>query len=105
MDTASFSEKPLPNNTMTLAIIAAVLGPCSPCCIGLILGIIAIVLSSQVKTKFERGDFAGANSSAKNSKIVSFIAIGLLAFNLIFLFVFGGIAAYQKILETYTITQ
>ena len=58
-----------------------------------------------MKTKFERGDFAGANSSAKNSKIASFIAIGLLALNLIFLFVFGGIAAYQKILETYTITQ
>ena len=66
METTFFSEKPLPNNNMTLAIIAAVLGPCSPCCIGLILGIIAIVLSSQVKTKFERGDFAGANSSAKN---------------------------------------
>ena len=105
MDTASFSEKPLPNNNMTLAIIAAVLGPCSPCCIGLILGIIAIVVSSQVKTKFERGDFAGANSSAKNSKIATFIAIGLLVLNLIYLFVFGGIAAYQKILETYTITQ
>ena len=64
METASFSENPLPNNNMTLAIIATVLGPCSPCCIGLILGIIAIVLSSQVKTKFERGNFAGANSSS-----------------------------------------
>ena len=71
METASFSEKSLPNNNMTLAIIAAVLGLCSPCCIGLILGIIAIVLSSQVKTKFERGNLSEAISSAKNSKILS----------------------------------
>ena len=85
METASFSEKPIPNNNMTLAIIAAVLGLCSPCCIGLILGIIAIVLSNQVKIKFEKGNLAGAISSAKNSKILSFIAIGLLVLNLIFL--------------------
>ena len=105
METASFSEKSLPNNNMTLAIIAAVLGPCSPCCIGLVLGIIAIVLSNQVKIKFEKGNLAGAISSAKNSKILSFIAIGLLALNLIFLLSFGGVAAYQEILENYNFTQ
>tara|TARA_B100000768_G_scaffold35343_1_gene33950 strand:- start:1430 stop:1747 length:318 start_codon:yes stop_codon:yes gene_type:complete len=105
METASFSEKSLPNNNMTLAIIAAVLGLCSPCCIGLILGIIAIVLSSQVKTKFERGNLSEAISSAKNSKILSFIAIGLLVLNLIFLLSFGGITAYQEILENYNFTQ
>ena len=105
METASFSEKSLPNNNMTLAIIAAVLGLCSPCCIGLILGIIAIVLSNQVKTKFERGNIAEAISSAKNSKILSFIAIGLLVLNLIFLLSFGGVATYQEILENYNFTQ
>jgi predicted PurR-regulated permease PerM len=105
METASFSEKSLPNNNMTLAIIAAVLGLCSPCCIGLILGIIAIVLSNQVKTKFERGNLAEAISSAKNSKILSFIAIGLLVLNLIFLLSFGGVATYQEILENYNFTQ
>ena len=105
METASFSEKSLPNNNMTLAIIAAVLGLCSPCCIGLILGIIAIVLSHQVKTKFERGNLAEAISSAKNSKILSFIAIGLLVLNLIFLLSFGGVATYQEILENYNFTQ
>ena len=105
METASFSEKPIPNNNMTLAIIAAVLGLCSPCCIGLILGIIAIVLSNQVKKKFERGNLAEAISSAKNSKILSFIAIGLLVLNLIFLLSFGGVATYQEILENYNFTQ
>lgn len=105
METTSFSENTMPNNNMTLAIIATVLGLCSPCCIGLILGIIAIVISSQVKTKFENGDFKGALSSAKNSKILSYIAIGLLALNIIYLLGFGGIAAYQEILENYNISQ
>lgn len=105
METSSFSENTLPNNNMTLAIIATVLGLCSPCCIGLILGIIAIVLSSQVNTKFESGDFGGALSSAKNSKTLSFIALGLLALNLIFLLGFGGLAAYQELIEAYNISQ
>ena len=105
METTSFSENTMPNNNMTLAIIATVLGLCSPCCIGLILGIIAIVLSSQVKTKFESGDFAGALSSAKNSKILAYIAIGLLALNLIYLLGFGGMAVYQELLENYNISQ
>ncbi len=105
METTSFSENTMPNNNMTLAIVATVLGLCSPCCLGLILGIIAIVLSSQVKSKFDSGDFAGALSSAKNSKILSYIAIGLLLLNIIYLLGFGGMAAYQEILETYNISQ
>lgn len=105
MENATYSENIMPNNNMTLAIVATVLGLCSPCCIGLILGIVAIVLSSQVKTKFENGDFAGALSSAKNSKILSYIAIGLVAVNLIYFFVFGGMAVYQELLETYNIYQ
>ena len=51
-------ENSMPDNQMTLAIVAAVLGLCSPCCIGFILGIIAIIFSSQVKSKFEKGDFS-----------------------------------------------
>jgi hypothetical protein len=58
-----------------------------------------------VKKKFERGNLSEAISSAKNSKILSLIAIGLLVLNLIFLLSFGGIAAYQEILENYNFTQ
>lgn len=105
METTTFSENTMPNNNMTLAIIATVLGLCSPCCIGLILGIVAIVMASQVKTKFDSGDFAGAMSSAKNAKILSYIAIGLLALNIIYLLGFGGMAAYQEILESYNLNQ
>ncbi len=103
METTSHSENTMPNNNMTLAIVATVLGLCSPCCIGLVLGVIAIVISTQVKTKFEKGDVAGAVSSAKNSKILSYIAIGLFALNLIYFFAFGGMAVYQELLENYNI--
>ena len=58
-----------------------------------------------MKIKFEKGNLAGAISSAKNSKILSFIAIGLLVLNLIFLLSFGGVATYQEILENYNFTQ
>lgn len=77
-NTTEFSpEVEKPKNNMTLAIIATILGFCSFYCSGLILGIIAIVMSSQVKTKFEKGDVEGALKSAKTSKILSLIAIGL----------------------------
>ncbi|MFK5982990.1 MAG: CD225/dispanin family protein [Flavobacteriaceae bacterium] len=95
----------MPSNNMTLAIIATVVGLCSPCCIGLILGIVAIVMATQVKTKYESGDMAGANSSAKNAKILAYIAIGLFILNLIYFLGFGGMAAYEQILEQYNIAQ
>ncbi|PHS65730.1 MAG: hypothetical protein COB12_06570 [Flavobacterium sp.] len=103
METTSTFENPtngiMPNNNMTLAIVATILGLCSPCCIGLILGIVAIVMASQVKNKYESGDIAGAESSAKNAKILSYIAIGLLLLNLVYLLAFGGMAAYEEILN------
>ncbi|SFJ59875.1 CD225/dispanin family protein [Myroides guanonis] len=77
-NTSGFSQEvEMPKNNMTLAIIATVLGLCSFYCTGLILGIIAIVMSSQVKSKFENGDVEGALKSAKTSKLLSLIAIGL----------------------------
>jgi len=109
METATSFENSnngiMPNNNMTLAIVATVLGLCSPCCIGLILGIVAIVMATQVKTKYESGDMAGADSSAKNAKILSYIAIGLMILNLIYFLGFGGMAAYEQILEQYNIAQ
>lgn len=66
-----------PENNMTLAIIGTVAGLCSPCCIGLIAGIVAIVFATQVNTKFNARDYAGAMSASKNAKILSYVAIGL----------------------------
>lgn len=77
------NKPPKPNNNLPLAIVGTVLGFCSPCCIGLILGVIAIVFSTQVDSKYNFGDYFGAENSAKNAKILSFIAIGLGVLGLI----------------------
>lgn len=93
----------MPSNNMALAIVGTVLGMCSPCCIGFILGIVAIVMAIQVKKKFESGDYAGAESSAKNAKILSFIAIGIAV---LFLTYTGlnwesSMEQYQEVMEQY----
>ena len=90
-----------PDNNLVLSIVSAVLGLCSPCCIGLILGIIAIVFSTQVDSKYTVGDYRGSESAAKTAKILAFIALGLFALNLIYaivMFITGGMDA---VLEQY----
>lgn len=74
----------MPENHMGLAITGLILGFCSPCCSGFILGIIAVVMATQVKSKFGKNDFSGAESSSKNAKILALIAIGLFLLNVIF---------------------
>lgn len=74
----------MPSNNMALAIVATIIGCCSPCCIGFILGIVAIVMATQVKKKFESNDFAGAESSAKNAKLLALIAIGIAVVYLLY---------------------
>lgn len=95
------NKPPQPNNNLVLAIIATVLGLCSPCCIGLILGIIAIVFSNQVDTKYNYGDYFGAESAAKNTKILSLVAIGLFALNLIWGLVQLSTVGYDGLLLQY----
>ncbi len=93
-----------PGNNMTLAIIGTVLGLCSPCCIGLIAGIVAIVFATQVNTKFNAGDYPGALSASKNAKILSYIALGLgvlgIIINIIY-FAFVGADGYREMIENY----
>lgn len=97
---------PKPSNNLPLAIIGTIVGMCSPCCIGLILGVIAIVFSNQVDTKYNYGDYAGAENASKNTKILAFIAIGLFGLNLIWMIVqfaslgtSGALEYYQQYLE------
>lgn len=100
-------EQPLeaPNNNMALSIVGTILGLCSPCCIGLIIGIIAIVKSSQVNNKFMSGDFNGALSASKSAKTLAFTAIGLgvlgILFNVFIIISFGGVEGYIEMLEEY----
>lgn len=93
-----------PDNNMTLAIIATVASVITGCCggvgcIGLVTSIIAIVFSSQVKSKFSLGDIDGAESSAKNSKTLSYVSLGLSAISVvvwIILLATGAFAAYLE---------
>ena len=97
----------MPNNNMTLAIVATIVGCCSPCCIGFILGIVAIVMATQVKKKFETNDFSGAESSAKNAKILAFIAIGIAIIYLAFIGMNWDdtMEQYQQVIEQYQLNQ
>lgn len=95
-----------PSNNMVLAIIGAIVGLCSPCCIlGLIPGVIAIIMSAQVNSKFNAGDYAGAESSAKYAKILAFVAIGLgiigIIYSIIQIQMHGGIDGYMEMIEDY----
>lgn len=93
-----------PANNMALSIVGTVLGICSPCCIGLIVGIVAIVMSSQVNNKFNMGDHVGAASSAKNARILAYVAIGLGIIGLIYnavMFYMVGTEGYLEMIEEY----
>ncbi len=87
-----FAKPERPNNYLVIAIIGTVLGLCS--CIPLILGIIAIVFATQVNSKYDAGDYAGAESSSNTAKILGFISLGLavlgLIANIIYYFVVGA---------------
>ncbi len=102
-----------PNNYLALSIVATIVSLISCCgwisCIGVILGIIAIVFSTQVDSKYFAGDYAGAESTAKNAKILSLIALGTVVLSIIWIIISivmaGGISAimeqYETIMDAY----
>lgn len=83
-------------NHMAWAIVATVLGFCL-CCPSIVSGIIAIVYSSQVNTKLNAGDTAGAREASDKAKLWCWITTGLallgLLLNIVFL-VSGGVEQY-----------
>ncbi|AJH16028.1 CD225/dispanin family protein [Myroides profundi] len=97
-------QREKPNNYMGLSITSTVLGLCSFWCIGLILGIIAIVMSSQSTSKYKNGEYEAsvkAASTAKKLALVAIllfvIAIGKAVFDIVSA---GGINAYfETIME------
>ncbi len=101
-----FAKPVKPDNNLVLSIVGTVLGLCSPCCIGLILGVIAIVFSTQVDSKYNAGEYEAAQGNAQKAKIFALIAIGLFALNLIYgiiMFITGGMDAvleqYKEVLK------
>lgn len=69
----------MPKTWLTESIIATIV--CSLCCgasvITLITGVIAIFQANGVKTKFNSGDYAGANSKSASAKMWMLITVGL----------------------------
>lgn len=73
---ASLQDKP--NNYMAMNIVATIVGfLCGGCCIQGIIGIVGIVFSSQVDSKFNQGDLNGAISSAQTAKTIGIVSLVL----------------------------
>ncbi len=73
------SRQVMPKTWLTESIIATV--ACSMCCgvplIGLIPGVIAIFMALKVKSKFNSGDFDGANKNSASARMWMIITIGV----------------------------
>lgn len=92
-----------PNNYMALSIVSTILSVCSIWCLGLILGIIAIVMSSQSTSKFNNGDYDGSVKSAKVAKILGIISLVLTVIGIIAYYSFfqevGGVEGFKEMME------
>lgn len=78
-----------PINRLPIAIVATVLGFSSVCmcCIGALLGAIAIIFATQADTKYNREDYNGAESSSRVALILSVISLAVSVLSiLLFLF-------------------
>lgn len=99
---------PLPNETaanipnyLAWSIISTVLATCLCCPLGLI-GIVAIVFSSQVNSKLNQGDVAGARRASDNAKTWCWVATGLAIVGLVLNIVFiamGGMEQYMEAMQ------
>ena len=100
---ATNSHAPLVQDNKALAVVALVLSVV--CCniISIVFGILAIVKSNDVTKFAAMGQHELALSASKNSKLFSWIAIGLLVLGVIIQVVaiaaVGGVEGYREMLE------
>lgn len=67
-----------PSNSMGWAVTAICIGLLvSPLTFGWVLGIIGAIRATDVRKRWELGDFAGAEQAARNAKTFSIIGIGI----------------------------
>lgn len=77
---------PPPDNNLVWAILCTVL-----CCLP--LGIVSIIKSTQVNTKWQAGDYDGARQAAAEAKkFATWGAIAGVVFIVLYLLFFGGMA-------------
>jgi Interferon-induced transmembrane protein len=84
-------------NHMILSIVAAVLSLCTCWCIP--LGIVAVVLSTQVNSKINAGDLTGARNMSQWAKIISWVTIGFFVLAIIYNIFFFDMDAFKQAME------
>jgi hypothetical protein len=78
------SEPPPPKPSSYLAgnIIMCILGICFSC-IGVVPGIVGIVFSAMVNSRYNTGDFSGAKNASRVAKIMFFVSLGFVILGVI----------------------
>lgn len=90
-------------NYLAWSIISTVLATCLCCPLGLV-GIVAIVFSSQVNSKLNQGDIEGARRSSANAKIWCWVATALAIIGLLIniaVLATGGMETYLQMMQQY----
>jgi hypothetical protein len=92
---------PIPNY-LAWSIVITILGFCLCCVVGAIPGVVAIVFATQVNSKLNADDRAGAEQASKNAKLWCWITTGLVVLGLllnIVSYATGGAERYREMLE------
>jgi len=84
------STQPKPPTYLALAIISTIL-----CCLP--LGIVSIVFSTQVNSKYAAGDYEGAEKASKNAKLFWILAAVVGVVVGIIYFAVVGVTAFEMI--------
>jgi formate hydrogenlyase subunit 3/multisubunit Na+/H+ antiporter MnhD subunit len=100
MDEMNPTQPAKPNNHMVMAIVSTVLSVITCTFLGLIAGIVSIVFASQVNTKYNAGDYHGAEKASKNAKIAWIVAIVITVVLLIYTVVVLG-ASWDEFMEQF----
>jgi hypothetical protein len=84
--------EPRPKNWLVESILATIF-----CCLP--FGIAGIVFATQVNSKYDSGDYAGALQASKEAgkwtKVSFWIGIAVCVAYLVFIFFFGGVAFWM----------
>lgn len=89
-------------NYLIWSILITVASLCLCCVVGTIPGIVAIVYSSQVNSKLNAGDLAGASEASRNAKLWCWITTGLCILGLLINVIWvatGGPAQYMEMIQ------
>lgn len=103
MDEMNQTLPPKPNNHMVMAIVSTVLSVVT-CSFFYVIpiagGIVSIVFASQVNSKYNAGDYEGAEKSSKYAKIAWIVSIVAIVGALIYIVTSVG-SSWDQIMEQF----